>query len=186
MNGVSSFLGSFDECISIENPSSLSESYTGQYCAVKPLLPLPATEVAYNYDQQQSSDQQIERLMRFYTAYNVQHYFQTNPVLKFVELMKSNKGRVTNFGICLPSTCNARQLEIALNKCEFHFFSTCMSIIFKLLSSSLSYYRNSIGDTGFFMLDKEQNQQLLASIGWLRSICNVSMIYDMYVVIDQK
>ncbi|KAH9506647.1 hypothetical protein DERF_011370 [Dermatophagoides farinae] len=116
MNGVSSFLGSFDECISIENPSSLSESYTGQYCAVKPLLPLPATEVAYNYDQQQSSDQQIERLMRFYTAYNVQHYFQTNPVLKFVELMKSNKGRVTNFGICLPSTCNARQLEIALNK----------------------------------------------------------------------
>ncbi|KAH9423552.1 hypothetical protein DERP_003833 [Dermatophagoides pteronyssinus] len=113
MNGVSSFLGSFDECLSIESPSTLSESYTGQYCTVKPLLPLPATEMVNHYDR---SDPQVERLLRFYAAYNVQHYFQMNPALKFVELMKSKKGRVTNFGLCLPSTCDGRQLEIALNK----------------------------------------------------------------------
>ncbi|OTF81923.1 hypothetical protein BLA29_004489, partial [Euroglyphus maynei] len=104
MSGVSSFLGSFDQCLSIESPSSLAESYTGQYCTVKPLLPLPTTDRAYHYDQShRSPDPQVERLMRFYAAYNVQHYFQRNPALKFVELMKSKKGRVTNFGLCLPS-----------------------------------------------------------------------------------
>ena len=181
MNGVSSFLGSFDECLSIESPSTLSESYTGQYCTVKPLLPLPATEMVNHYDR---SDPQVERLLRFYAAYNVQHYFQMNPALKFVELMKSKKGRVTNFGLCLPSTCDGRQLEIALNKCKSflgNFLALCflveMILIWQIKQSSLSNHRHPVGSTGILMLDPKQSQQFLASYGWLCSIRNASISY---------
>ncbi|KPM03514.1 hypothetical protein QR98_0019470 [Sarcoptes scabiei] len=65
--------------------------------------------------------------------------------MKFVEIMRSFKGRLTNFAICLPDSCRAEQMEIAFNKCKPFL---------------LSYHRNPFGDSRAIMLDPKQNQRL--------------------------
>lgn len=120
MSGIGSYLGNFDQCISIQNPASSSENYKGQYCLVKPILPLPEKIIVEEQSEHLLANQ-TERIFRLASRYNAEKYFKLNPITKFIEIIKSNRGRMTNFAICLPDACQSAKLEIALNKCNFNF-----------------------------------------------------------------
>lgn len=162
MAGIGSYLGDFDQCLAIRNPSS--NRYEGQYCIIKPLLPLPERNDPIMMDRDNFSVEQNEKIIKFYSRYNIDRYLRKNPIMKFVEIMRSFKGRLTNFAICLPDSCRAEQMEIAFNKCKPLFFIDssfdCLTNIFYLNSSLLSYHRNPFGDSRAIMLDPKQNQRL--------------------------
>lgn len=114
MSGVGSFLGDFDQCLSARSPETASEEFGGQYCLLRPILPLPSLR---RYSGQADEELVGEtKLMTYLANYQLDKYVQTNPVLKFIEHMKSINGRVLNLGVCLPDLCSPKQLEKSFNK----------------------------------------------------------------------
>lgn len=114
LSGVTSFLGDFDQCLSVSSPDTASEEFKGQYCLLRPILPLPEIK---RYSG--AADEGLIRetkLLNYLAAYQLDGYVETNPVLKFIEHMKTIDGRVLNFGLCIPNLCSPGQLEKSFNK----------------------------------------------------------------------
>ena len=116
LSGVTSFLGDFDQCLSVKSPETANEEFGGQYCLLRPILPLP--DIRYTGDNDENLISET-KLLNYLTAYNLDRYVETNPVLKFLEYMKAHKGRVMNLAICLPDLCSPKQLEKSFNKCKY-------------------------------------------------------------------
>lgn len=118
LSGVTSFLGDFDQCLSVKSPETATEEFNGQYCLLRPILPLPDVR-KYTGDSDENLISET-KLMNHLSAYNLDRYVHTNPILKFIEHMKTHNGRVLNFAICLPDLCSPKQLEKSFNrrKCE--------------------------------------------------------------------
>lgn len=114
LSGVTSFLGDFDQCISLASPESAVDPFHGQYCLLRPILPLPAIK---KYLGESDEDLIKEtKILSYLATYNVDHYVKTNPVLKFIEHMRSLNGRTLNIAICIPDLCSPKQLEKSLNR----------------------------------------------------------------------
>lgn len=114
LSGVTSFLGDFDQCLSITSPESAPEEFNGQYCVLRPILPVP--EIRRYLGQSDEELMQETKIISFLANYQVDQYVHTNPVLKFIEHIKSIKGRVLNFGLCVPDLCAPKQLEKSFNR----------------------------------------------------------------------
>lgn len=117
MSGVTSFLGDFEQCISVRSPETASEEFSGQYCLLRPLLPMPDVR-RYTGDTDENLIGET-KILNYLAAYSLDGYVQTNPVLKFLEHLKTHNGRVFNLAICLPDLCSPKQLEKSFNKCKF-------------------------------------------------------------------
>ena len=113
LSGVTSFLGDFDQCLSVKSPETASEEFSGQYCLLRPILPLPDVKHTGSSDESLIGE---TKLLNYLASYNLDRYVQTNPVLKFIEHMKTHKGRVMNLAICLPDLCSPKQLEKSFNR----------------------------------------------------------------------
>lgn len=114
LSGVTSFLGDFDQCISVTSPESTSEPFHGQYCLLKPVLPLPTMKKYLGESDENLINE--TKIMDYLATYKLDNYVKTNPVLKFIERMRSINGRVLNIALCVPDLCSSKQLEISFNR----------------------------------------------------------------------
>lgn len=117
LSGVTSFLGDFDQCLSVKSPETANEEFTGQYCLLRPILPLPDIH-KYSSDKDEHLIGET-KMLNYLASYNLDNYVQTNPVLKFIEHMKTRNGRVMNLALCLPSLCSPASLEKSFNRSKF-------------------------------------------------------------------
>ena len=104
LSGVTSFLGDYDQCLSVKSPENANEEFNGQYCLLRPILPLPDVRKYTG-----ATDENLigeTKLLNYLASYNLDRYVKTNPVLKFIEHMKTRNGRVMNLAICLPDLCS--------------------------------------------------------------------------------
>ena len=108
LRGSQSSLGQYDECLSIKSPIYNDEQIQqikGKYCLAKLILPLPEYG-SYNQSDFQNVDSTIP-------ASN-----QINMGL-FVNTFNIMGGTLYQFGICIPNSCKAEDVEKVLNKCMF-------------------------------------------------------------------
>ena len=108
LRGSLSSLGQYDECLSIKSPIYNDEQIQqikGKYCLANLILPLPKYG-SYNQSDFQNIDSTIP----------ASH--QINMGL-FVNTLNIMGGTLYSFGICIPNTCRAEDVENVLNKCMF-------------------------------------------------------------------
>ena len=108
LRGSKTSLGEYDECLSIKSPIYNDEEIhqiKGKYCLAKLILPLPKfgsynqSDFEHFHSNTTASYQiDIELLINTFHQYNVILY---------------------QFGICIPNTCRAEDIEEILNKCMF-------------------------------------------------------------------
>lgn len=118
LSGVTSFLGDFDQCLSLKSSEESSEEFKGQYCLLRPILPLPSLPRQY-YGPSDESLLVETKWLDYLVNYNLHRYFSINPTLKVIEHLRLVGGRLFNVGICVPDTCPPDQLERSLNKRKF-------------------------------------------------------------------
>lgn len=102
-------LGQFDQCI--ESSSELpeenvnNEPIRGQYCLIKPVIPLP-TEYRYVHGEPvaQSNIASVNRFLN-------DEYIET-----YLGLYKFLKNTILRVGVCLPDKCDPVDVENAMNK----------------------------------------------------------------------
>ena len=113
--GVSSFFGEYDQCLSIEsNPlESDSNSFYGKYCLVTPKITIPSFE---------ELDNNIAFHIKFLNKNTNQ--FMNELVKKrrnTIKIVLANNFHISKFtlfrfGICIPSNCEPKSIERAMNK----------------------------------------------------------------------
>ena len=108
LRGSLTNLGQYDECLSIKNPIYNDEQIQqikGKYCLAKLILPFP------KYGSYNQTDFQH---VNFTTLASHQY----NMGLLF-DVLHHYMGTVYAFGICIPNSCKAKDVEKVLNKCMF-------------------------------------------------------------------
>ena len=108
LRGSGTNLGEYDECLSIKSPIYNDEEIKqikGKYCLAKLILPLPKSG-SYNQLDFQDVDFTIYKSHEI----NMGLFFDG-----FHQHMES----LYSFGICIPNTCRAEDVEEILNKSMF-------------------------------------------------------------------
>lgn len=108
-------LGEFDQCLETINESPdenvNNEPIRGQYCLIKPIIPVPAE---FRYKQGEPVVQSnIATVNRFLND----EYIET-----YLGLYKFLKNTILRIGICLPDKCDPIEVENAANKSKLTFF----------------------------------------------------------------
>ena len=108
LRGSLTNLGQYDECLSIKSPIYNDEQIQqikGKYCLANLILPLPEF-VSYNHTDFQRGDSIVSES----DQHNMRLLFDT-----LNQFMKT----LYQFGICIPNSCKAEDVEKVLNKCMF-------------------------------------------------------------------
>jgi hypothetical protein len=113
IEGVSSIFGEYDQCLDIESSPSETDSQLirGKYCLATPDIKFPSfQELEQNFSLKYLTNKTNDLL---------------NGILKrkinTIKLLMSNNFYVSKFtlfrfGICIPSNCEAKDIERAINK----------------------------------------------------------------------
>lgn len=92
-------VGDYDQCLAIDSSDggSTKTPFVGQYCFAKPLIPHPhrGQRPTHVYNKFKVPTSLIDEVMDFLHIFN---------------------GTIFRFGICLPSTCSAEEIQWNLNK----------------------------------------------------------------------
>ena len=108
LRGSLTNLGQYDECLSIKSPIYNDEQIQqikGKYCLAKLILPFPKYG-SYNQSDFQNAN------------FTISASHQIDMGLLFDTLNRFMK-TLYQFGICIPNSCKAEDVEKVLNKCMF-------------------------------------------------------------------
>ena len=130
---IGSNFGEYDECISIESTIEPEKpTIRGQYCFVKPSLPLPKSN---SYRSGEPIDNYLEEMIkklinsseklksRIPKEYDINNYTLTEEsiekVLSIGDIIANMSFPGYPIGICIPTTCKPQDIENAINKCKY-------------------------------------------------------------------
>src|SRR6218665_147049 len=102
--------GEFEQCIAIQSKNDdemiAGKPIRGQYCMVKPVIPLPDSIVR----GESIVKPEVEIMNRVLSD----QYIET-----YLGLFRYMKNTILKLGLCLPSNCKPQEIENALNKCTY-------------------------------------------------------------------
>lgn len=105
LEGVFSSFGEYDECLDIESPPGVTPPIRGQYCMVKPIIPLPPL----------GSSKPGEIRENFTVSWL--QLFNNNQYQDFIiEAFQFYNFTIVQLGLCIPSNCRPHDIENAINK----------------------------------------------------------------------
>ena len=109
LEGVLSSVGDYEECLNIASPKTKESkvNFAGQYCWARPVLPHPARNSFRPGDKLDNKLGLPNKLID-----------------ELVDVLYLTNGTLFNIGLCIPSTCNATEIELAINT------SKCLSLTF--------------------------------------------------------
>jgi len=99
---VTSSFGEYSECLDIRSPAQSQISITGQYCLAKPIIPHPNRKTY-------KKGEPINNIFSIPEQY----------IDEVIDLLYLFNGSLVNIGICIPSTCNAIDIESAINQSKY-------------------------------------------------------------------
>jgi hypothetical protein len=124
-------LGEYDECLNIISPEEKDKpTIRGQYCRMSPMLPFPQKGyytygepidnslmiIIENYINSSKKKEKIEQRFN-----QTKEFINNLSEENFEELVKDLEfGLSFNFivsGLCLPTTCNPKDIQNAINEC---------------------------------------------------------------------
>lgn len=118
-DGVMTMFGEYEECLSIESPGVDWNSIRGKYCMAK--IPLPFLNPAYPESDENPSENPLElpysKKKALIEGFG-RDFDELNNKLKLLQMINLFHGSHFRVGLCIPSTCEAAELERALNKCK--------------------------------------------------------------------
>lgn len=112
IEGTFSSFGDYDQCVNIRsaNSNNIDSTFTGKYCLLSPILPFP----------EPNSYKTGEPVHELYSVFaNNLEYPQLRPLAtvgKMIGLLNVINGSTIKIGICIPSTCDASDIESAVNQ----------------------------------------------------------------------
>lgn len=109
MEGVFSSFGQYNECLDVVNTQGLK--FRGQYCLAK--FPLP-----FLHPVIKRGDQNASEISEFKINFQKKLHLDNN-LMKLVQAINYFKTSYYRFGVCIPSVCNPKEINRALNKSEF-------------------------------------------------------------------
>ena len=108
LEGRFSSFGQYDECLNIENEQFKGLKMKGQYCLAK--FPAFYMKPILKHEGQNESD--IMRMKKEFL-----NKVEVDPnLLKLVQAINYFKDTFYRFGVCIPSTCTAKEINRALNR----------------------------------------------------------------------
>lgn len=122
--GTTSSFGEFDECLDIQSPASNSDGSIiyGQYCLAKVILPTPKEPFEeINTDTIRFHNSNINQLLK-----ELKSKANVNKLVVGLNFFEISLFRI---GLCMPSACNANDVELALNKSKSWGIKLCFEII---------------------------------------------------------
>ncbi len=109
-------LAEFDQCLAVTSADRADQingqSISGQYCLIKPVLPLP--ESMYTSAENGTvaiANSSLQKVNTFFAE-------NEDQLELYLELFKAMKKTILRFGVCLPVQCKAADVERAINYCE--------------------------------------------------------------------
>lgn len=113
--GVISDFGDYEECLGIKSPEIYDNSESpviyGQYCLAKVVIPYPPIGSLAKGDPNPTLfDDVKEKIAKPLGFHNMQS------IRQLIELLNYNNGSIYRFGICLPSTCEPKDIASAISQ----------------------------------------------------------------------
>ncbi len=131
-------MGEFDECIGVSSPPDDGIIVYGKYCTLSFRIPLPPEE-SYTDDYEEILVR--HELYKFVEPrmieMNLENYPKINPMLKMIEGANIIGGKGGRLGICIPHTCRAYDIELAINK---SIYNKVLEIKILKFNASLNKY----------------------------------------------
>jgi hypothetical protein len=135
MDGKLSAFGQFDECLDIESQPNNGKAFYGKYCLAKTPIHFLHPIVRSNKDNDSLHENSLKS--KYFSAYKLD-----NNLLKMMQAINLFDISYYRLGLCIPSTCDAKEIERAVNKSKLslkynshEFFSNDFSLyIQKVLS----------------------------------------------------
>jgi hypothetical protein len=118
LEGVYSDFGNYDECLDTSSPESSEESLIeGQYCILRAILPFPKVN---SYEKEVFDHQIIKSAKKWLKDYDLEKLVAIGKMITGLNLLN---GTVYRLGLCIPSTCSAKEVENSVNQSK-KFFQT--------------------------------------------------------------
>jgi hypothetical protein len=130
LEGVYSDFGNYDECLDTSSPESSEELLIeGQYCILKAILPFPKV----NYYRKEVFDYEIVKSAKILFK-DLEKYVAIGKMITGLNLLN---GTLYRLGLCIPSTCSAKEVENSINQSKNFFkqlnkFDFCLYEMFSL------------------------------------------------------
>lgn len=103
-------LGEFDQCLAVQSDPKVTVSgkrINGQYCLIKPVLPIPE-KIPVNRNAVANS-----------TVESVNVFLNDEYLEMYLELYKDAMRKTPlRYGVCLPAQCKPEDVEKAINYCK--------------------------------------------------------------------
>jgi hypothetical protein len=116
LEGVYSDFGNYDECLDTSSPESSEESLIeGQYCILKAILPFPKV----NSYGKEVFDNEIVKSAKIFLK-DLGKHATIEIIITGLNLLN---GTFYRLGLCIPSTCSAKEVENSINQSN-NFFQT--------------------------------------------------------------
>jgi hypothetical protein len=114
LEGATSGLGDYDGCLKIQSPPEENGSIIrGQYCLTSMILPFTQP-----YKNSKPIDDYLQVTLQ--NLFESSKEFQKIPnifnIIVLTEGVENFNGSMIRFGMCIPSTCNALDVEKVINK----------------------------------------------------------------------
>jgi hypothetical protein len=112
LEGVNSDFGNYDECLDTSSPESSEESLIeGQYCILKAILPFPKV----NSYAKEVFDYEIVKSV---LLKNLEKHIAIEKMITGLNFLN---GTLYRLGLCIPSTCSAKEVENSMNQSKNFF-----------------------------------------------------------------
>ncbi|CAG2171666.1 unnamed protein product [Oppiella nova] len=110
-DGVITSFGDYDECLSIRSEHSItSDTIYGKYCLIRPVIPLNNTNVLLNFKGLDILNNETNALVKNKIKQDI------NKIKMVVGTnLVTDKVYGFHYGVCIPSQCQARDVEKVLN-----------------------------------------------------------------------
>jgi hypothetical protein len=114
LEGVFSDFGNYDECLDTSSPESSEESLIeGQYCILKVILPFPKVN---SYGKAVFDNEIVKSVKNF-----LKDLEMLVAIGKMTTVLNYFNGIIYRLGLCIPSTCSAKEVENSINQSENFF-----------------------------------------------------------------
>jgi hypothetical protein len=114
LEGVYSDFGNYDECLDTSSPESSEESLIeGQYCILKAILPFPKVNT---YGKAVFDNEIIKSVKNFLKDMEI-----LVSIGKMTTVLNFLNGTLYRLGLCIPSTCSAKEVENSINQSKNSF-----------------------------------------------------------------
>jgi hypothetical protein len=123
LDGVYSDFGNYDECLDTSSPESSEESLIeGQYCILKAILPFPKVN---SYGKEAFDNEIIKSAKNLFK--DLEKLIAIGKMITGLNLLN---GTVYRLGLCIPSTCSAKEVENSVNQSKNFFSNNLINLTF--------------------------------------------------------